>query len=89
MVSEPTQADVIFEFRYVIEQSAGTSTESFTITNAKTNELLYEDGRVYSPPTGGLPGVVGAIRYKHYSMAQDMVKELRARIEVSRVRPHV
>jgi hypothetical protein len=59
----------------------GVWTEFFTITDAKTKNVLYEDGRVASSPTGAVPVIVSAFR--HSGMAQDMVKDLRKRIEAT------
>jgi hypothetical protein len=83
VVSDPTQADVLFEFAYGPATTPGLWSESLTITDAKTKEVLYEDGRVIStvPPSGAVPVIVGAFR--HYSMARDMLKDLRKRIEAA------
>jgi hypothetical protein len=83
VVSDPAQADVIFEFAYGPSTTPALWSETLTITDAKTKEALYEDGRVIStqPPSGAVPAVVGAFR--HHSMALDMLKDLRKRIEAT------
>ena len=59
----------------------GVWSELLTITDAKTKEVLYEDGRAGSPPSGAVPVVVSA--FKHPSMARDMLKDLRKRIDAT------
>ena len=81
IVSDPTQADVVFEFAYGPATTPGLWSESLTITDARSKEVLYEDGRVMSPPSGAGPVIISAFR--HYSMARDMVKDLRKRIEAT------
>jgi hypothetical protein len=100
VVSDPTQADVIFEFRYAMARAPQTAhvsvydpntgdtasgsattpgvwTEFFTITDVKTKDVLYEDGREGSPNLRS--------RITHYSMALDMLKDLRKRIDATEV----
>jgi len=59
----------------------GVWMEFFTIMDAKTKDVLYEDGRAASPPTGAVPVIIGAFR--RHSMALDMVNYLRSRIEAT------
>jgi len=81
VVSDPAQADVVFEFAYGPATTPGLWSESLTITDAKSKEVLYEDGRVMSPPSGAGPVIISAFR--HYSMARDMLKDLRKRIDAT------
>jgi hypothetical protein len=81
VASDPAQADVVFEFAYGPATTPGLWSESLTITDAKTKEVLYEDGRVISQPIGAGPVIISAFR--HYSMARDMLKDLRKRIEAT------
>jgi hypothetical protein len=104
VVSDPSQADVVFEFRYGMARAPQTArvsvydpdtgntsygsatvpgvwSEFLTITDSKTKEVLYEDGREGSPASGAVPVVVSA--FKHPSMARDMLKDLRKRIDAT------
>jgi len=97
-VSDPAQADVVFEFRYGMVRAPQTASvsvhdpesgntsygsattpgvwsELMTVTDTKTSEVLYEDGRVLSPNLRTL--------VTHYSMARDMLRDLRKRIEAT------
>jgi hypothetical protein len=53
----------------------GVWSEFLTITDAKTKEVLYEDGRAISP------GLVTLL--SRYSMARDMLKDLQKRIDAT------
>jgi len=82
IVSEPDAADVVLRFWYESEPgAAGYHSESFTIIDAKTKDVLYEDARAYSPPSGAAPIAIAAFR--HYSMARAMLRELRKRIDTA------
>ena len=100
IVSDPAQADLVFDFRYAMERapektsvsvynpdtgttstgSAGTPgvwSEYLTVTDSKTKEVVYEDGRAGSPNFRTL--------VTHYSMAVDMVRNLRKRVDATEV----
>lgn len=80
VVSAPELADVVFNFWYGPSDS-GYWSESFTVTDAKTGEVLHQDGRVAVNRGGAVPAIASAFR--HCGMACDMLKDLRKRIEAT------
>jgi len=81
MVSTPQEVDLILEIVYN-RSSAGalgvTDTETLTLRDGKTREVLYSDSREHSTG-GGAVGFFTGLR----SMSLSMLKDLRKRIEAT------
>lgn len=89
VVSDAAHADLVFNFTYEMAHGAtstavhGTFSETLVITDAKTAVSYYEDGRLASPGGNGSPAATMVSVFHHSSMARDMVRDLRKRIEAT------
>lgn len=75
VVSDKSKADVIFEFIFIEKGDSGLleQHESFVIYDSQTGDVLYQDARMAEP--------TGIFTLIPHSMAKQMIKELRKRIE--------